>query len=675
MKYKYNVSNLDCANCAKKIEDALNKDKNIKNATLNFANLKLTIESDYNGDVLKYVRKIVKKIEPDIDIFDSEVKEENITTDIIRLVVGIIIGIVGLVLPVPLISKLLLILSYIILLSKTAIKALKILIKDKSLNENFLITISCIGAYLIDKQSEGLMVIILYEIGKILEKKAVNNSRKSITELMNIKPEFANIRINKISKKVNPSDVKVGDIIIVKTGEKIPLDGIVIDGKAKLNTSALTGESVLKSVSINDAVLSGMINEEGLLEIKVTTDYENSTVNKILELVENATDKKAKTETLVTKLAKIYTPTVFILAILLIIFGMLFTDIPFTNWFYKALVFLVISCPCAIAISVPLSYFAGIGKCSKVGILVKGSNYLDNLKNINRIIFDKTGTITTGKFENLDINILDKKYTKKDIEEIIVKGESLSNHPIAKSIINLINIEKINSDVKNFKEEKGKGIYFELNKDKILIGNYKYCKALDNNSYIYVRINDSVVASLTITDKIKEDAKDTISKLKSKNITCEMFTGDNKETALKVGKYVGIDNVNYELLPNDKYKLLEEKLKDNEVIAFVGDGINDAPTLRLAHIGISMGGIGSVSAIEASDVVIMTDELNKINKAIDISKYTSKIIKQNLIFAITTKVLVLLLSVFGIASIWQAVFADVGVTLLTILNTMRILKK
>ena len=507
MKYKYNVSNLDCANCAKKIEDALNKDKNIKNATLNFANLKLTIESDYNGDVLKYVRKIVKKIEPDIDIFDSEVKEENITTDIIRLVVGIIIGIVGLVLPVPLISKLLLILSYIILLSKTAIKALKILIKDKSLNENFLITISCIGAYLIDKQSEGLMVIILYEIGKILEKKAVNNSRKSITELMNIKPEFANIRINKISKKVNPSDVKVGDIIIVKTGEKIPLDGIVIDGKAKLNTSALTGESVLKSVSINDAVLSGMINEEGLLEIKVTTDYENSTVNKILELVENATDKKAKTETLVTKLAKIYTPTVFILAILLIIFGMLFTDIPFTNWFYKALVFLVISCPCAIAISVPLSYFAGIGKCSKVGILVKGSNYLDNLKNINRIIFDKTGTITTGKFENLDINILDKKYTKKDIEEIIVKGESLSNHPIAKSIINLINIEKINSDVKNFKEEKGKGIYFELNKDKILIGNYKYCKALDNNSYIYVRINDSVVASLTITDKIKEGYK------------------------------------------------------------------------------------------------------------------------------------------------------------------------
>lgn len=675
MKYKYNVSNLDCANCAKKIEDALNKDKNIKSATLNFGNLKLTIETDYNDDVLKYVRKIVKKIEPDVDIFDSVIKEENITNDIIRLIVGIVIGIIGLILKVSILNKILIILAYIILLSKTAIKALKILIKDKSLNENFLITISCIGAYLIDKQSEGLMVIILYEIGKILEKKAVNNSRKSITELMNIKPEFANVRMNKITKKVDPSQVKVGDIIIVKTGEKIPLDGVVIDGKAKLNTSALTGESVLKSVTINDNVLSGMINEEGLLEIKVTTDYENSTVNKILELVENATDKKAKTETLVSKLAKIYTPTVFILAILLIIFGCLFTNIPFIDWFYKALVFLVISCPCAIAISVPLSYFAGIGKCSKEGILVKGSNYLDNLKNINRIIFDKTGTITTGKFENLYINILDKKYTKKDIEEIIVKGESLSNHPIAKSIINLINIEKINSDVKKFKEEKGKGISFELNKDKILIGNYKYCKAKDNESYIYININDNVVASLTITDKIKEDAKDTINKLKSKNITCEMFTGDNKETALKVGKCVGIDNVNYELLPNDKYSLLEEKLENNEVIAFVGDGINDAPTLRLSHIGISMGGIGSVSAIEASDVVIMTDELNKINRSIDISKYTSKIIKQNLVFAITTKLLVLILSIFGIANMWEAVFADVGVTLLTILNSMRILKK
>jgi len=676
MKYKYNIGNLDCANCAAKIEDVLNKDKNIISATVNFSNLKLSIETNLDGDVLKYVSKVVSKIEPDVVIYESKVKQENILSDIIRLSIGIIFGLLGLFLPFNIINKILLIIAYIILLSKTFVKAIKLLIKDKSLNENFLITISCIGAYLIDKQSEGLMVIILYEIGKILEAKAVNNSRKSISELMNIKPMFANVLRNNKIKIVNPEDVKVGDIIVVKTGEKVPLDGIVKKGNAKLNTSALTGESVLKSCNMNDTVLSGMINVEGLIEVKTTSTYEDSTVNKILELVENATDKKAKTETFVSKAAKVYTPLVFILAILLVLLGTFFTGDSFNTWFYRALVFLVISCPCAIAISVPLSYFAGIGKCSKEGILVKGSNYLDNLKNIRRIVFDKTGTITTGKFEDIKIDILDKKYKEKDIKEIIVKGEMLSNHPIAKSIINLINIEIDNSDVKDFKEYKGKGISYTINNNKILVGNYKFCNADKDNGLLHVNIDGKVIANISITDKIKDNALESIKRLKKNNIICEMFTGDSKDSAISVANSVGIDSVKYELLPNDKYNLLEKYINEKSLVtAFVGDGINDAPTLALADIGISMGGIGSSSAIEASDIVIMTDELNKINKAINISKYTSKIIKQNLIFAIGTKVLILLLSAIGIASMWQAVFADVGVTLITILNTTRILKK
>lgn len=676
MKYKYNISNLDCANCAAKIEDALNKDKNIINARVNFSSLKLSIETNLDGDVLKYVSKIVSKIEPDVVIYESEVKEENILNDIIRLSIGILIGLLVLFLPFNMINKILLVIAYVILLSKTFVKAIKLLIKDKTLNENFLITISCIGAYLIDKQSEGLMVIILYEIGKILEAKAVNNSRKSISKLMNIRPMFANVLRNNKLEIVNPEDVKINDVIVVKTGEKVPLDGVVVKGEAKLNTSALTGESVLKNCNISDTVLSGMINVEGLIEVKTTSTYEDSTVNKILELVENATDKKAKTETFVSKAARVYTPLVFILAILLILFGCIFTNDSFNEWFYRALVFLVISCPCAIAISVPLSYFAGIGKCSKEGILVKGSNYLDNLRNIKRIIFDKTGTITTGKFEDIKIDILDKKYKEKDVLEIIVKGEMLSNHPIAKSVVDLISIEVDNSDVKDFKEYKGKGISYTIDNKKVLVGNYKFCNADADNGFLYVNIDDVVVASIGITDKIKDDALKSITELKKNNIICEMFTGDSKTNAMSVANSVGIDSVKYELLPNDKYNLLENYINEKSLVtAFVGDGINDTPTLALADIGISMGGIGSSYAIEASDVVIMTDELNKINKAINISKYTNKIIKQNLIFAIGTKVLILILSAIGVASMWQAVFADVGVTLITILNTTRILKK
>lgn len=672
MKYKFNISNLDCVNCANKIEVALNKDKNIKNASINFSSLKLTVETDITKDVLKYVNNIVKKVEPDTTIYDKEVKEENIKSKVIVLIIGTIIGIIGLLLP-NIIGKVFVVISYILLLYKTFIKAIKLLIKEKTLNENFLITISCLGAYFIDKQSEGLMVIVLYEIGKILEGIAVNNSRKSISSLMNIKPLTATLKTTDGNVEVPPEEIKVGDTIVVKIGQRIPLDGVVKVGSAKVNTSAITGESVLRKIKVDDQALSGMIVEEGLLEINVTKDYENSTVNKILELVENASTNKAKTETFVNKAAKIYTPLVFMLAILLILYGVIFTNVPFNNWFYKALVFLVISCPCAIAISVPLSYFAGIGVSSKTGILIKGSNYLDTLKNLDRIVFDKTGTITTGKFDSININIIDKNYKEKDVEKIIYKGEALSNHPIGKSIVKLLNCSYNSDDVKDFKEIKGNGITFKLDNKEIKIGNYKLCNTKDVGAICYLSIDEKLIANITITDKIKDSAKNTIENLKKRGIKCEILTGDSKENSLKISKKLNID-VKYELLPEDKYNVVNKYIKNNEMVAFVGDGINDSPTLALSHIGISMGGVGSDAAIESSDVVIMTDELNKIIDAIDISRFTNKIIKENLIFAIGIKVLVLILSTLGIASMWQAVFADVGVTLLTILNSLRILK-
>ena len=605
MKYKFNISNLDCVNCANKIEVALNKDKNIKNASINFSSLKLTVETDITKDVLKYVNNIVKKVEPDTTIYDKEVKEENIKSKVIVLIIGTIIGIVGLLLP-NIIGKVFVVISYILLLYKTFIKAIKLLIKEKTLNENFLITISCLGAYFIDKQSEGLMVIVLYEIGKILEGIAVNNSRKSISSLMNIKPLTATLKTTDGNVEVPPEEIKVGDTIVVKIGQRIPLDGVVKVGSAKVNTSAITGESVLRKIKVDDQALSGMIVEEGLLEINVTKDYENSTVNKILELVENASTNKAKTETFVNKAAKIYTPLVFMLAILLILYGVIFTNVPFNNWFYKALVFLVISCPCAIAISVPLSYFAGIGVSSKTGILIKGSNYLDTLKNLDRIVFDKTGTITTGKFDSININIIDKNYKEKDVEKIIYKGEALSNHPIGKSIVKLLNCSYNSDDVKDFKEIKGNGITFKLDNKEIKIGNYKLCNTKDVGAICYLSIDEKLIANITITDKIKDSAKNTIENLKKRGIKCEILTGDSKENSLKISKKLNID-VKYELLPEDKYNAVNEYIKNNEIVAFVGDGINDSPTLALSHIGISMGGIGSDAAIESSDVVIMTD--------------------------------------------------------------------
>ena len=613
-------------------------------------------------------------------------------SQVCRLVIGIAIAFIGMYAKLPATASIILIIvGYAILLYRTAKNAIKMLFKSKKINENFLITISCIGAYLVGEHLEGLMVIILYEIGKILEEKSINKSRKSIKDLMNIKPEYANLKIENDIKQVSPEEVKIGDIILVKEGEKVPLDGIVTKGNADLNTASLTGESKLSQVQEGKNVLSGSIVVDGMIEVKVTEKYENSTVSRILDLVENATDKKAKTETFVNKASSIYTPIVIGLAAIVAIILPLFTDIPYVGnngSIYRALIFLVISCPCSIAISVPLSYFSGIGKSSKEGILIKGSDYIDAIKDIKEIVFDKTGTLTKGEFEIQKIDIL-SNYNEQEVLKYAAMGERFSNHPIAKSIIKANKVDVDNVEVQDFKEIAGKGLSYQYDGKTILVGNSTLVNdenkadEKDDTTIIYVKVGDELVGIIYLGDTIKDGAKEAIRQLNAQGIRTSMFTGDNHKNAEKIGKELGIQNIKSEMLPQDKYNELEKIINantknsensTNRKVAFVGDGINDSPVLARADVGISMGGVGSESAIEASDIVIMTDDISKIRDAINISKKTCGIIKQNLIFSVGVKVLILLLSVLGISGMWQAVFADVGVTILTIFNTLRILK-
>ena len=598
------------------------------------------------------------------------------------------------------INRAIYLIGYLIVGGEIILKAIKNIFKGELFDEHFLMTVATIGAIAIGEYPEAVAVMLFYQVGELFQDYAVDKSKKSITELMNIRPDYANVKRNENITKVNPEKVKIGEIIVVKPGEKIPLDGIVIKGNAQIDNSALTGESKLLEVAENSKVLSGSINTNGLIEVKVEQTYENSTVSQILNLVENATDKKAKTETFVSKAAKIYTPVVMGLALLVAIFmPLIIAGVTYKESIYKALIFLVISCPCSIAISVPLSYFSGIGKASKKGILIKGSDYLDGIKDIKEIIFDKTGTITTGNFAVSKIQAIDANFTEQDVLKYFAMGEKNSNHPIAKSILkkyeevfsqNSNIIMKDNEDnqannfkienVENFEEVSGKGIQYQYEGKTIKIGNAEFTNADKENivgTVLYLNIDGNVVGKIILTDEIKPATKETMEKLHKLGINTKMFTGDKKEIAEKIAKEVGIKAVKSEMLPQDKYNELDTiiaKRDEKQKVAFVGDGINDSPVLARADVGISMGGIGSSSAIEASDVVIMTDELSKIVDAIEVSKKTNKIIKQNLIFSIGVKVLTLVLSLFGVADMWQAVFADVGVTLITIFNTLRILK-
>lgn len=569
--YKYILEGLDCASCAKKVEDKIASTDGYEDVTVNFSTLKLSFKTNKNNPK-KEIIEIVKALEPDVNVVDMEEsnkkKDSKESFHIARIIIGILIYFLGTKLNFNTnIQIVLIIVSIIILLSRTMKKAF-MQIRKGVLDENALITISVIGACLVNKVMEGVMVITLYEIGKILESKAISKTRKSISDLMNIKPEYANLKNGEEYQQVNPEEVNVGDIILVKTGEKIPLDGIVLKGEAELDNSALTGESAFVKVKEKSKVLSGAINVQGILEIKVEKNYENSTVSQILNLVENATDKKAKTETFVAKAAKIYTPIVLGLALLVAIFmPILIKGSTYYDSIYKALIFLVISCPCSIAISVPLSYFSGIGKASKKGILIKGSDYLDGIKDIGQILFDKTGTITTGKFKVSKIKTYNGKYSENEILNYFAMGESFSNHPLAKSILEMVNDEIDTTKVKDFEEISGKGLKYTYNNMEIKIGNAEFVdskeKIDEKGTILYLKIEDEITGGIVLTDEIKSDAKETIKQLKELGIKTKMLTGDKKEVATRIAKEVNIDEVKSEMLPQDKYNELEKVLDNN----------------------------------------------------------------------------------------------------------------
>lgn len=606
--------------------------------------------------------------------------------EIIKIVIALILFLVALIVPLEnqLINNGLFVISYLIVGLEIVLKAIRNIFKGKVFDENFLMAIATIGAFVIGEYPEAVAVMLFYQIGEAFQDYAVDKSRKSIISLMDIRPDFANIQRNGKIDKINPEEVNVGDIIVVKPGEKVPLDGIIVKGTSMIDTSALTGESVPKEIKEQDEILSGCINENGVLEVKVTKKFGESTASKILDLVENASSKKSKSENFISKFAKYYTPIVVVTAVLLaIIPPMIFNRAEWIEWIHRALTFLVVSCPCALVISIPLGFFGGIGGASKIGVLIKGSNYLEALSNTEIMVLDKTGTLTEGVFEVQQINPID--ISKEDLIKYATYAESFSNHPIAISLKKAYGKEIVNKKVSETQELPGLGVRAVIEGESIFVGNEKlmkencidYIKSEEIGTILYIAVNNKFAGTIVISDKIKKDAKETIDKLKKDNIKkIVMLTGDKRKVGENVAKKLGIDEVYTELLPSDKVEKVEELMKnksENGNLAFIGDGINDAPVLAISDIGIAMGGLGSDAAIEAADVVLMTDEPSRVVDAIKISKKTMTIVKQNIIFAISIKLIVLILSAIGISNMWQAVFADVGVSILAILNSLRAL--
>ena len=605
----------------------------------------------------------------------------------VKIIISAILFVLALVIPFSneWINNGLFIISYLVVGFEILKKAVRNIFRGKVFDENFLMAVATIGAFAIGEFPEAVAVMLFYQVGELFQSYAVDKSRKSIASLMDIRPDYANIEKDGKVEKVDPDEVKIGDIIIVKTGEKIPLDGVVVDGTSSLDTMALTGESVPRVVKTEDEVLSGCINKDGLLKIRVTKEFGESTVSKILDLVENASSKKSKSENFITKFAKYYTPTVVIIAVLLaFIPPIILKDFStFSVWLYRALSFLVVSCPCALVISIPLSFFGGIGGASKMGILIKGSNYLEALANTETVVFDKTGTLTEGIFEVQDIYA--EGIEKDELLRIVAHAENYSNHPIAKSVKKAYNKEIDEKIIKNPQELSGKGIWAKIDEKDILVGNEKlmleekidFKKCDEVGTILYVAIDKKYVGYVLIADKIKQDSPKTIRELKAMNIKeTVMLTGDKKEVGEYVAKKLNMDKVYTELLPDGKVEKVEELLKQKSEkgkLVFVGDGINDAPVLTISDIGVAMGGLGSDAAIEAADIVIMTDETSKISKAINLSKKTMRIVRENIIFAIFVKIAVLVLTAFGASTMWEAVFADVGVSVIAIINALRML--
>ena len=604
---------------------------------------------------------------------------------LIRIIISFILLILAFILKLDnvIINDFLFIISYLIVGYDIILKALRNITRGKVFDENFLMTIATIGAFFIGEFPEAVAVMLFYQVGELFQSYAIDKSRKSVSELMDIRPDYANLYHDEKTEIVEPNKVKIGDIILIKPGEKIPLDGIVVEGNSHLNTLALTGESMPRSVTEGDEVLSGCINNEGILKVKVTKEFGESTVSKILDLVENASSRKSKSENFISKFAKYYTPIVVIIAILLAFIPPLI-DTNFKTWIYRALSFLVVSCPCALVISIPLSFFGRIGASSKIGVLVKGSNYLEALANTEIVVCDKTGTLTEGIFKVQKVNAID--YSKEDLLKYTSYAENYSNHPIALSIKEAYGKDINEKLVTKTKEIKGKGVIAKVDSKEVLVGNEKlmeeynidYKKSNDVGTVIYIAIDKTFAGSITISDKIKEDAYKAVKEFRKNNVKkIVMLTGDREEISKNVSKELKLDNYYAELLPQDKVKKVESLMKEKSEsgkLVFIGDGINDAPVLALSDIGVAMGGLGSDAAIEAADIVIMTDEPSKLANAIKISKKTMQIVKENIIFAITVKILVLLLSAVGIATMWAAVFADVGVSVIAIINALRILR-
>lgn len=605
----------------------------------------------------------------------------------IKIIISFIFYILALVIKFPAewMKLTIFIISYLIIGFEILKKAVRNIFRGKVIDENFLMAIATIGAFAIGEYSEAVAVMLFYQVGELFQDYAVDKSRKSIATLMDIRPDYANIENNGNIEKVDPDDVKIGQIIIVKPGEKVPLDGIVVEGTSNLDTMALTGESVPRKVKENDEVLSGCINKDGLLKLKVTKEFGESTVSKILDLVENASNKKSKSENFITKFAKYYTPIVVILAVVLAVVPPLILKDSgtFTDWLYRALSFLVVSCPCALVISIPLSFFGGIGGASKLGILVKGSNYLEAISKAETVVFDKTGTLTEGVFEVQKIET--KDISKDELLKIVAHAERYSTHPIAESIKKSYKDMIDDNLINDVQELSGRGIKAIIDGKNVLVGNEKmmsenqieFEKCEDIGTILYVAINNKYVGYILIADRIKEDSAKTIKELKAMNVKQTiMLTGDKKEVGEDVAKKIGIDKAYTELLPDGKVKQVEQliqKKSENGKVVFAGDGINDAPVLAMADIGIAMGGVGSDAAIEAADIVIMTDEPSKIGKVIKLSKKTMRIVNENIVFAIFVKIAVLILTAFGLSTMWEAVFADVGVSIIAIINSLRML--
>ena len=613
--------------------------------------------------------------------------EAKMKKKLIRIIISLLLIIICLLVEFDtnIYKDILYIVAYTIAGYDIILKAIRNILKGKIFDENFLMTIATIGAFCIKEFPEAVAVMLFYQIGELFQNYAVDKSRKSVASLMDIRPDYANVYREEEIERVDPDEVNIGEIILVKPGEKIPLDGTIVEGESMLNMQALTGESVPRKVTVNDDVLSGCINNDGILKIKVNKEFKESTVSKILDLVENASNRKSKSENFISKFAKYYTPVVVVVALLLaIIPPLIIKDASFSEWLYRALSFLVVSCPCALVISIPLSFFGGIGAASKIGVLIKGSNYLEALANTEIIVCDKTGTLTEGVFKVQEIDAIG--YSDNDLLRYASYAENFSNHPISLSIKQAYGKEINEKLISKTKEISGKGVKAQVDGKNILVGNeklmrendIKFKKSEKIGTTVYVAIEGKFAGTILIADKIKDDSYKAVKLFKKNKVKkLIMLTGDQENISKSVANELNLDEYHAELLPQDKVswveKLMTQKSTEGK-LAFIGDGINDAPVLALSDIGIAMGGIGSDAAIEAADVVIMTDEPSKIASSINISKKTMRIVRQNIIFAITVKIAVLLLSAFGITSMWTAVFADVGVSILAILNALRILK-